>query len=97
MSRTGVVHELAKSRFTLTLDGKNVALLQYAKQNNVYDLFHTEVPSVYRGKGVGADLVKQALDVITKDPQAKIIPSCSFVQKIVAESGEKYASRVVNK
>ncbi len=73
-----VTHDEANQQFEIALDDKK-ALIQYKKQgDDTLNLFHTEVPKEFEGKGVGSRLVKQTLDQIKAEGK-KIVPSCPFV------------------
>ncbi len=73
-----VTHNEAHRRFEIDLDNKK-ALIQYKKQSeDTLNLFHTEVPKEFEGKGVGSQLVKQTLEQIKAEGK-KIVPSCPFV------------------
>jgi predicted GNAT family acetyltransferase len=73
-----VTHDKANHRFEIDLNNKK-ALIQYKKQGeHTLNLFHTEVPKEFEGKGVGSQLVKQTLEQIKAEGK-KIVPSCPFV------------------
>jgi predicted GNAT family acetyltransferase len=78
------------------VDGKE-CLLEYSLTKTpkaaTYNLFHTEVPPELQGRGLAKILVTQALDQIAAEQgQTKIVPSCSYVQKVVKEHQDKYKS-----
>lgn len=78
MENIQVENNQAKNQFEADLDGKT-ALIKYKKEaDGTLNLFHTEVPAEFEGRGVGAQLVKDALEQI-KAERLKIIPSCAFV------------------
>lgn len=78
MENIQVENNQAKNQFEASLDGKK-ALLKYEKEaDGTLNLFHTEVPEEFEGRGVGGQLVKDALEQIRAD-HLKIIPSCPFV------------------
>ncbi|XP_034233751.1 uncharacterized protein LOC117640887 isoform X2 [Thrips palmi] len=45
-----VEHSAAKQEFFVCM-GDDCAVIQYQRTNNTLDLYHTEVPSVFRGQG----------------------------------------------
>jgi predicted GNAT family acetyltransferase len=55
-----------------------LAIAAYRQQGDSRVFTHTEVPPEDEGKGIGAELVKAALDD-TKASGFKIVPACSFV------------------
>lgn len=79
-----VLHEKDKNRFIVYLE-KGAALLDYTINDNTIDLYHTEVPTAYRGHGIAKHLVKDALQYAV-DSSFKIKPTCSYVLKYVKEN-----------
>ncbi len=87
MKNLEVKNNHSKNRFEASLDGKT-ALIKYRKEaDGTLNLFHTEVPDEFEGRGVGGQLVKAALDQIKAD-NLKIIPSCPFVAAYVKRHPE---------
>ena len=78
MENPKVENNEAKRRFEINLDGAT-ALIAYRKKGDVYNLYHTEVPPQFEGKGVGSALAKGTLEHI-KTEGSKIIPTCPFVK-----------------
>lgn len=68
--------------------GNLVPKIEYIKTKNgeIY-LTHTEVPMQLEGKGVGAQLVKQALEDI-EDKGLVLVPQCPFVAGYIARHPE---------
>lgn len=63
------------------LDGdKVVGVCDYRKEDNVLDLYHTEVDKSYGGRGIAADLV-DCLVAFARENSYKIHPTCSYVVK----------------
>lgn len=100
-----IVHDKARKEYRLTLQNlanKNkekepTAVLQYEIVSpGTYELYHTEVPPEFRGKGIGKVIAKHAFDDLLnkseeteeeknlKDCSAseptKLILSCSFLK-----------------
>ena len=65
------------TRCEATRDGPT-AFVEYRVRNGTADLLHTGVPPELRGRRIGSELVRLALDW-ARDQQLKIIPSCPFV------------------
>jgi predicted GNAT family acetyltransferase len=84
-----VVHNKAKSRFEMELDGGALAVLDYRLSNGVMTLTHTGVPPEHEGRGHGARLVKGALDQI-RAQGLKVVPRCWFVDAFI-ERNKDYA------
>lgn len=78
MENLKVENNEEKKRFEINLaDG--TAFIQYTKRGeDVYNLYHTEVPPQFGGKGVGSTLAKGTLEYI-KAESKQIIPTCPFV------------------
>jgi predicted GNAT family acetyltransferase len=88
-------HEVANneqaSRYEMQT-GAGLAVLEYMRDGKRLALIHTEVPKAIEGRGLGAQLVKAALD----DSIARglrIVPMCGFVRAFLARHPE-YASLV---
>ncbi len=63
------------------LDGeKVVGVCDYRKEDNVLELYHTEVDKSYGGRGIAADLVDELVAFARKNSY-KIRPTCSYVAK----------------
>lgn len=68
--------------------GDLIPRIEYIKTKNgeIY-LTHTEVPSALEGKGVGSNLVRQALEDIERQ-QLRLVPLCPFVAGYVQKHPE---------
>jgi len=78
MENLEVKNNQSKNQFEADLSGKT-ALIQYRREaNGTLNLFHTEVPGEFEGKGYGSQLVKGTLEQIKAD-NLKINPSCPFI------------------
>jgi predicted GNAT family acetyltransferase len=94
MENLKVENNIAESRFEINLDGA-AALIAYKKKGEIYNLYHTEVPPQFAGKGVGSALAKGTLEQI-KAEGAKIIPSCPFVS-VYLERHQEYAELIAER
>ena len=87
MKNLEVINNKTKNQFEANLDGKT-ALIKYRKEaDGTLNLFHTEVPEEFEGKGVGSQLVKNVLEQI-KAGNLKINPSCPFVAAYIKRHPE---------
>jgi predicted GNAT family acetyltransferase len=77
MDSNSVTHNEAKGQFEIAL-GNEKALLQYRRTDHSITLIHTEVPQASRGRGLGEQLIRAALDYAHFN-QLKIVPVCPFV------------------
>ena len=79
------------SRYEMQTEA-GLAVLEYMRDGKRLALIHTEVPKAIEGRGLGAQLVKAALD----DSIARglrIVPMCAFVRAFLARHPE-YATLV---
>lgn len=65
-----------RSRFELDV-GSDVAFANYRLTPTAV-ITHTETPHALRGRGIGSELVKGALELIRRDGK-KVIAGCGFV------------------
>jgi predicted GNAT family acetyltransferase len=80
------------SRYEL-LDGDTVvAVAEYIERPYEIEIPHTEVLPELRGGGIGAELVKQALDAVRATGK-QVVPRCWFVADFIA-ANPSYADLV---
>jgi predicted GNAT family acetyltransferase len=68
----------AALQYEVSLDGEPAGVIRYTLGGDVVTLVHTEVEPKYEGHGVGAALVKGALDDLRARGK-KIVPLCEYV------------------
>ncbi len=68
----------AALQYEVTADGEPAGTLRYTLDGDVVTLVHTEVEPKYEGHGVGAELVKGALEDLRARGR-KVRPLCEFV------------------
>ena len=78
MESNPVTHNEAQGQFEIAL-GSEKALLQYRRTDQHITLTHTEVPQASRGRGLGNQLIRAALDYAHFN-QLKVVPVCPFVK-----------------
>ena len=81
-----VTHNAAQNRYELQAD-HGLAIAAYRQQGDARIFTHTEVPPEDEGKGIGARIVKAALED-TRRQGFKIVPACSFVVAYVRRHPE---------
>lgn len=81
-----VRHNTAAGRYEMDTP-HGVAIAVYRQQGGSRIFTHTEVPPADEGKGLGATIVRAALDD-TKAQGFKIVPACSFVVAFVRRHPE---------
>ncbi|XP_068711877.1 protein NATD1-like [Montipora foliosa] len=95
MSSYEVKHSVKEREFYIALE-KGKAVLQYENEGQkTMNMYHTEVPTAYRGLGIARHLAKAALDYAV-DQDAKVKLTCSYLQKYVKDNpAPEYTSRLV--
>jgi uncharacterized protein len=68
----------AALQYEVTVDGEPAGSIRYTLDGDVVTLVHTEVEPKYEGHGVGAELVKGALEDLRARGK-KVRPVCPFV------------------
>jgi uncharacterized protein len=71
-----------RSRYELVRDGTVIAIADFVERGDVIVFPHTEVMPALRGQGLGARLVRGALDDV-RTTGKKIVPACWFVAEFV--------------
>ncbi|MEN4921167.1 GNAT family N-acetyltransferase [Achromobacter spanius] len=71
-----VIQDTGHSRFTATVDGV-LCVLDYQLQDGVMAITHTGVPSQVGGRGIAAELTRQAL-LTARANGWKVRPFCSY-------------------
>jgi predicted GNAT family acetyltransferase len=79
----------ARSRYELRIDGDLVGIADYRVDGNVVVLPHTEINRDRRGRGLGAVLVKGALDDVRAQGRT-VVPRCWYVAEFI-EKNASYA------
>jgi len=84
-----VIHLVKDQKFVLNLsktDPEVQGVILYEKiADNHLDLYHTEVPKEYRGRGIGAILARAAIDYAIKE-DIKVSLTCTYLEKFGRES-----------
>jgi predicted GNAT family acetyltransferase len=81
-----VTHNVAQQRYELPVE-HGLAIAVYREQGDARVSTHTEVPPEDEGKGIGARIVKAALED-TRNQGFRIVPACSFVVAYVRRHPE---------
>lgn len=72
-----VRHDEQRRRFLATVDGLDCAV-DYRRQDQLVTFMHTEVPRALQGRGIAAELVRQALGWAAAEG-VSVIPACSYI------------------
>jgi len=84
-----VVDQKDRNRFAVELDGYEAELV-YRLEGDVLILVHTGVPDELGGRGIGADLVRAAIDRAEKE-RLTIAPWCPFARKWLEDHPDEAA------
>jgi predicted GNAT family acetyltransferase len=74
-------------RYEIEVDGEVAGFINYRREPGVYELVHTDVDPKWEGKGVGATLVRGALDDL-RARGLKVRPYCPFVAAYIRRHPE---------
>jgi predicted GNAT family acetyltransferase len=85
-----IVHEPARGRFVVLVDGRESQLVYLKLDDAVVDFRSTFVHPALRGRGIGDKLIRHALDWARAEG-LKVVPTCWFVDTVVRRHPE-YAS-----
>ena len=72
------------SRYEIKDDGRVVGIAEYRVENDLVVLPHTEVDPAWQGAGLGAELIRAALDAI-REQGKRVVPQCSYVANFIAD------------
>jgi uncharacterized protein len=86
MATDKVTHNEASNRFEMNVHGLT-AVAEYVRNGNVLTFTHTEVPSEYRGSGLGRQLAAGALDQVRAGGD-RVIAQCPFIARFIRENSE---------
>lgn len=81
-----ITNNQAKHRFETEVDGQ-VAVAEYRRRGETIIFTHTEVPAGLTGRGVGAQLVRGALDQ-AREAGWRVVPACRFVASFIEKHPE---------
>ena len=81
------VHYPGKQRFELKSGPGEPAIISYRERGDTMVIEHTFVPPAMRGKGVAADMTRDAL-LEARRLGWKIVPDCSYVETFIERNQE---------
>jgi predicted GNAT family acetyltransferase len=90
---TEVRRAAREPRYEILEDGRVIGVAEYVDRGDVLVFHHTEVDAPLRGGGLGAQLVRAALDDVRARGRT-IVPTCSYVARFVDEHPD-YADLLV--
>jgi predicted GNAT family acetyltransferase len=77
-----VRHDPERSRYELVVDGVMVGVADYQVHDGTWIFSHTEIAPAHRGHGLGAELVRAALDDVRK-AGGRVVPRCWYVAEFI--------------
>ena len=93
--RPEVRHNAPRSRYEITVDGRVVGFAEYRRHGDTVVFPHTEIDPSMRNRGLGAELVRGALD----DERARgstVDAQCWYVAEFIDHHAE-YADLLAQK
>jgi predicted GNAT family acetyltransferase len=84
---TNVVHNAGSHRYEIQADGATAGFTAYEPTSTARSFTHTEIDTVFEGKGLGSVLVRQALDA-TRADGLSVLPFCPFVRAYIERHPE---------
>ncbi|HEY8526313.1 MAG TPA: GNAT family N-acetyltransferase [Acidimicrobiales bacterium] len=82
-----VRHNPERSRYELVVDGQVVGVADYQRRDGAWVFPHTEIARERRGQGLGAELVRGALDDVRR-AGGTVVPRCWYVADFIAAHPE---------
>ncbi|HEX5096284.1 MAG TPA: GNAT family N-acetyltransferase [Acidimicrobiia bacterium] len=82
-----VRENVEKQRYEISIEDTRVGFAEYRRDGDVLVFPHTEIDSACRGRGLGAQLVREALDDV-RSKGLHVEPRCWFVAQFVDEHPE---------
>ena len=89
-----VLDDREHHRFLLTQDGEEAELV-YRVNGNRLVLIHTEVPALFRGQGIAAQLVQAAIDRAAKSGET-VVPVCRYARKWLQDHADVAATVTID-
>jgi uncharacterized protein len=75
------------SRYEIRVDGRVVGIAEYRSAGDTLVFPHTEIEASMRGQGLGAELVRAALDDV-RAGGGTVVPQCWYVAQFIDENPE---------
>ena len=77
------------NRFEIYFDGELAGFADFRIENQIISYTHTEIDPKFGGKGLGSQLIKEALDEALEQ-NLEVAPYCSFVSAYIKKNSQKY-------
>jgi predicted GNAT family acetyltransferase len=92
MTDTRVVDNPTAGRFDIIVAGEPAGLAAYRRDGDTIEFTHTRIDPKFEGRGLGSQLVREALDTARAGGLA-VLPYCPFVRDYIKRHRE-YADLV---
>ncbi len=86
-NQISIVFEENANRSAAYKDGKLIGECEFEVSGKIWTIVHTGVRPAYQGQGIAKKLLKKVIDE-ARAKQIKIIPLCSYADKIMTEKEE---------
>ena len=87
MAQTEVRRNDDRDRYEIFVDDRLVGLTEYHLEGGALVFPHTEIDPAMRGRGLGAELVRGALDDV-RGSGLDVVPRCWFVAEFIDKHPE---------
>jgi uncharacterized protein len=84
---TDVRHNPQRSRYEIFVEGELAGIADYSERGDAVVFPHTVIDPSMRGRNLGAQLVRAALDDV-RGTGKRVIPSCWYVAQFIDEHPE---------
>ena len=85
--RAEVRHNGPSSRYEITVDGRVVGFAEYSTHGDTVVFPHTEIEASMRNRGLGAELVRGALDDVRARGN-RVVAQCWYVAEFIDQHTE---------
>ncbi len=85
MNDKEIKHDTENKQFILELENDQIATVSYTLEGRTMHLVYSEVPPVFRGQGVGKELVEKTFEKLTNEG-FEAIAVCSYIRAIAMRS-----------
>ena len=93
--RADVRHNAPRSRYEITVDGRVAGFAEYTRHGDTVFFPHTEIEPSMRNRGLGAELVRGALDDLRARGNT-VVAQCWYVAEFIDRHTE-YADLLAQK
>ncbi|MEO8094034.1 MAG: GNAT family N-acetyltransferase [Pseudolysinimonas sp.] len=77
---TEVVNDASMNRYELLVDGVGTGFADYQVRGDTIVFIHTEIDPASRGKGLGSELARGALNLVRAETDYRVVTTCPFMK-----------------